>query len=619
MNSISTILLSKITNAVLILFLANALAACQALPSGVEVRGEFKRWHPLTFTVDGPNANERGNPNPFLDYRLTLMFTHSASGATVTVPGYFAADGNAGETGATKGNKWRAHFTPYETGRWEFTYEFRSGEGVAINLDPVAGTPVPINHVAGGFEIRETDKSGRDHRGKGMLRYVGERYLRFDDGAYFVKGGADSPENLLAYGDFDDTFSLLEKMGKDRDGEAPTSPLHHYKPHLKDWNEGDPTWKGGKGKGLIGALNYLAGKGLNAFSFLTMNVEGDGQDVWPWTAPDVHDRFDVSKLDQWEVLFKHADSLGLYLHFKTQETENDLLLDNGDLGPERKLYYRELIARFAHHHASNWNLGEENDIWEERQDPSQERIKAYIEYIHALDPYDHPVVIHTYPGQYEQVYRPLLGDASELDGLSIQTHFDNVHEETLKWIEESAATSRAWVVANDEQGPHTAGVKPDGPDSNQNEIRKLTLWGNLMAGGAGVEYYFGYKFPPHDLNTNDWRSRDLVWDDVNHALTFFYNHIPFWEMQANNGLVQGASAYTFAKPGEIYAVYLLEGGNARLRVDAGSYEVHWFNPRAGGDLQKGSVTTVQGPGMVDLGNPPGSPGKDWTVLIRKGS
>lgn len=45
------------------------------------------------------------------------------------------------------------------------------------------------------------------------------------------------------------------------------------------------------------------------------------------------------------------DKLGLMLHVVTQETENDRLLDGGEPGFERKLYYRELIARFAHHPA----------------------------------------------------------------------------------------------------------------------------------------------------------------------------------------------------------------------------------------------------------------------------
>ena len=58
-------------------------------------------------------------------------------------------------------------------------------------------------------------------------------------------------------------------------------------------------------------------------------------------------------------------SEGLFLHFKTQETENQGLLDGGEVGPQRKLYYRELIARFGHHLALNWNMGEEIGPWQE--------------------------------------------------------------------------------------------------------------------------------------------------------------------------------------------------------------------------------------------------------------
>jgi hypothetical protein len=144
--------------------------------------------------------------------------------------------------------------------------------------------------------------------------------------------------------------------------------LHRYEPHVPDWRPGDPTWKGGKGKGLVGGLNYLASQGVNAVYFLTMNVNGDGRNVWPWTDPAVRDRFDGSKLDQWEIVFSHMTRLGLMLHVVTQETENDHLLDGGDLGPERRLYYRELVARFAHHPAITWNLGEENV-----QSPAQQR------------------------------------------------------------------------------------------------------------------------------------------------------------------------------------------------------------------------------------------------------
>ena len=605
-------------NASFFLLLSCMLFSCASGPStpaGVDVEGELKRWHPVTITFDGPEAAEAGTPNPFRDYRLNVSFTHVPSGEQIVVPGFFAADGNAGETGAIAGNKWRVHFTPHELGSWNYSASFRTGSDVAISLDVDAGSATDFDGAGGSFEIAETDKSGRDHRGKGMLRYVGERYLRFDDGSYFVKAGADSPENLFGYVDFDDTYSMLAQ-GQEREGEAPTAPLHKYEPHLQDWNEGDPSWKDGKGKSLIGAINYLSSQGMNVFSFLTMNVEGDGQDVWPWIAPDIQDRYDVSKLDQWEVVLSHGDKLGMFLHFKTQETENDLLLNNGDLGPERKLYYRELIARFAHHHASNWNLGEENDIWEEREDPTQERIKSYIEYIRALDPCDHPVVIHTYPGQQDQVYGPLLGDASELDGLSIQTMFDNVHTERLKWVNASSSSSKIWVVSNDEVGRHTVGVKPDGPDSNRDDIRKLTLWGNLMAGGAGVEYYFGYEFPHTDLNSEDWRQRQTVWDDARHALNLFHNHIPYWDMMPNDALASGTKAHVMASD-DMYLVYLPEGGNVNLDMAEGEYTVQWYNPRAGGDFQSGSVTSVSGQAGADLGSALSDANMDWAILVSK--
>ena len=55
--------------------------------------------------------------------------------------------------------------------------------------------------------VTATDKSAPDMRSKGRLQYVGERYLKFaGTGEYFLKCGADAPENFLAYEEFDGTF-----------------------------------------------------------------------------------------------------------------------------------------------------------------------------------------------------------------------------------------------------------------------------------------------------------------------------------------------------------------------------------------------------------------------------
>jgi len=605
----------------------------------VRITGELKQWHKITLTLDGPFAHELDpNPNPFTDYAMTVAFRHESGAPAYTVPGYFAADGNAANTSAESGVKWRAHLAPDKTGRWTYTVSFRPGPGVAVGGGPGEALK-PYDGQSGSFVVEPTDKTGRDLRARGRLQYTGQRYLRFaGTGEYFLKAGPDAPETLLACADFDGTVAGRRRQA--RAGEAtPTESLHHYQPHVADWRQGDPTWKDGKGKGLIGALNYLASKGCNAFSFLTYNAGGDGDNVWPFVSRDDKLHYDCSKLDQWGVVFDHATLRGLYLHFKTQETENDdrvgpgkdQALDRGDLGPERKLYYRELIARFGHALALNWNLGEENT-----QTPEQQR--AMARFFHDTDPYQHLVVIHTYPDWQDRVYTNLLGSQSLLSGASLQNGWNTVHQQTLKWIEASARAGRPWVVANDEQNPAELGVPPDPgyqgfdgqarqrPDAKGytlHEIRKYTLWGNLMAGGAGVEYYFGYKLPQNDLICEDWRSRDQSWDYCRIALQFFQEHrIPFWEMNNHDALVGNTardnSRYCLAKPGTIYLVYLPEGGGAELDLSAasGTFAVHWFNPRAGGPLRRGTVEKVQAPGRRPLGQPPADLDSDWLALVR---
>jgi len=90
---------------------------------------------------------------------------------------------------------------------------------------------------------------------------------------------------------------------------------------------------------------------------LSMNILGDGKDVWPYTDYSERYRFDCSKLDQWELVFDHMESLGMMTHFVLQETENEVLLDAGYTDIQRRIYLRELVARFGHHLAVTWNLG----------------------------------------------------------------------------------------------------------------------------------------------------------------------------------------------------------------------------------------------------------------------
>ena len=592
----------------------------------VVIEGTLQRWHKVTLKLTGPQASETQSNNPFLNYRFNVTFTHPATGTTYTVPGYFAADGNAANSNASSGNKWKAHLSPDHTGTWNYTISFRSGNNVAVSSSATAGSALsPFNGVSGSFNISESNKTGRDFRNKsnGRLKYVGQRYLQFaGSGKYFLKQGPDAPENLLNYADFDGQFN--------------NSRLKTWSAHVSDWNSGDPTWDGGKGKGLIGALNYLASEGMNAFSFLSMNIGGDDNNAYPYVItnnqtgshPDTSKTvylntlktvMDCSKLDQWEVVFEHADKLGLYLHFKTQETENDHYLDGGNLGTERKLYYRELIARFSHHLALNWNLGEENTN-------STSQIQDFAQFFYDNDPYRHNIVLHTYPGQKNR-YDPLLGTASKLTGLSMQTSnasFGQEHGDVLEWVGKSEAANKPWVVAVDEPGDAQHAIRPDYDAGNSHEDgRKKALWGTLMAGGAGNEWYFGYGHDHSDLTCEDFRSRNQWWDYCRNALNFFSNNnIEFINMDNHNNLIgnnnnSNDAGYCFAKPGSSYVIYLPNGGSKNLNLNgvSGNFQVKWFDPRNGGGLQNGSVTSINGGGSRSIGNAPNNTGKDWVVYV----
>jgi len=573
--------------------------------------GELKRWHKITLDFEGPNTTETASTNPFADYRLDVTFRNGNK--TYVVPGFYSGCSNPEDTSCDSGNIWKVNFAPDRTGTWSWTASFKTGNDIAITTGGASAGF--MDGDTGSFVISESDKSGRDFRSAdlGRLQYVGEHYLKHSgtnpdnpNGPWFVKVGADSPENTFAYEDFDNT--------PNRNGR-----LKEWAAHQQDYVASEAsqyTWDSGKGTELLGVVNYLASEGANAMSFLTFSLGGDDENVFPhllrvsenvyngfdddeqW-ADGVHkDRFDVSKLAQWERILQYADQKGMYLHFKTMETENDNFMDRNENGRERKLYYRELIARFGHHLALNWNITEESTL-------DDDVAISVSEFIHAVDPYDHNIVIHTFPSQKDRRYGPLLGNNSELTGASLQSDPEDIHDDVIEWRENSSDAGKKWIVANDEQGSASTGIQIDDED-----IRHEILYGALMAGGAGVEYYYG-SGGTGDLNNQNHRDRGVAYEQAGHAIKFFQEYFQDYLIgaESDDRLTGDSDDYVFANEGRAYAVYLPNGGSTSLSLPSGNgnYNVQWFNPRSG-DL--GSAST--------LGNTLSAPdsNNDWVALIK---
>lgn len=66
--------------------------------------------------------------------------------------GYFAADGNAAQTSASSGDKWRAHLAPDKPGKWNYEVAIVAGRDAAMD-DDAARSALSILHSSGSFTV----------------------------------------------------------------------------------------------------------------------------------------------------------------------------------------------------------------------------------------------------------------------------------------------------------------------------------------------------------------------------------------------------------------------------------------------------------------------------------
>lgn len=678
MNCLGYLLSSRVRR--ILTLTALALGTPLAANASVTARNAGGIYDPVTLDMEGPELDQATGPNPFADYRFDVTF--SRSGREYTVPGYFTACADAADRGCTSGTLWRAHFVPMEAGEWSYRVSFRTGPDVAAN-DAAGKAVVGIDGATGSFKVSPMPRN--DVRARGLLQYRGQQYYRWSGtDRPFFKFGVDSPENMLAYSDFDRTPNARGMR-------------HDWQPHVRDYDARAKsfTWGDGRGKGLLGRFAYLRGAGVNSVSMLLFNVGGDDQNVIPqvmrvsadsyaklspadqWAKGVEHDRYDVVKLAQWQRALSYADELGLQVHFKMQEVENSLFMDGGKLGRQRKIYIREMVARFNHFLAVSWNMGEENT-----QHPDVVRAQAH--YIDSLDPYDHPLVMATYPRQKER-FRPHLASGSSMNGLAMQgatIDFSDMRPDIVKWTNASILAGRRVVIGYDESGtagpgaPIDAGfdlntlptkgvvsfnpgdLPPGGEEAAEAELRRAArerppaiqpeiaptretyrrhaIWNALLAGAGGMEMYYGWTNKCHDLGCENDRTRALKFSDGRNAIAFFNEHVGerALGMVADDDLTMTRTEYVFADHGNTYIVYTRAGAPAALSLlgESGRYRVDWYDAVAGGPLRKGSVAEIAGgeapivrgaprsirnSRFVSLGTPPSGGSADWVALVRR--
>ena len=100
-----------------------------------------------------------------------------------------------------------------------------------------------------------------------------------------------------------------------------------------------------------------------------------------------------------------------------------------------------------------------------------------------------------------------------------------------------------------------------GFDEGRPEEDRRAWWSAYLGGGV----WEAHVLPPYDRPMSAW---ERVWTELGGTRAFMES-LPFWEMEPANDVVQSGKAFCLAKRGEVYALYLPEGGEIEVDLPAG--------------------------------------------------
>ncbi len=515
-----------------------ALVSCtaeeEALPS-------FHRWGKIELIFHGPSMQGRGDPNPFA-IPFDVLFT-GPDGSTHLAPGFYDGDG----AGGIDGNIWRVRFSADQNGSWSFHTQ----------------SPEPsLNGLSGTVGVVDPAVDAPDLYQVGRLEYVGERYLKFREGGYWIKAGANLARNPLA-GPFDEAGWAEKKR----------------------------------------QIEEMAVHGVNSITLVTDNVSGDEGDVWPWLgstpaeARGNPERFDVARLARWRDLLEYIQAQGLTIRLVLEGR-------NAWNGFDYTQYYRQVVARFGDLPALTFVTSEDND-----GTLALENALGNMDLLATIDPYNHPRAIHGVDAPL-----PIYLNSRSARLASIGTDPKSparLNQLALDWFADPLAAARQpFVMGFDEARPAWA---------------RESWWAVYLGGGVWESMprprpVSGEQAPetPGDATERPPEQAGLTTrlgaiDELVLAKRFMES-LPVDRMYPANFLVRSGEAFCLAHPGELYALYLPRGGTVEVQLTPDNrYALEWFDPRArarepwtaaheiAGDVQQITAPTEE----------------DWAVRIRR--
>ena len=259
----------------------------------------------------------------------------------------------------------------------------------------------------------------------------------------------------------------------------------------------------------------------------------------------------------------------------------------GVLTEHEKRLYHYAVARLAAFSNVWWDLGNEHN---EYRKPNWASQMGHL--VKKWDPYNRLCSAHAYA---DWIY----GNQPWADYIITQQAGNCA--QVNQWVLKYHDLPKPYV--NEEYGYEGTLDKP-GHGLNTAWVRKCH-WSIALAGGYAT---YGDWFPEAPFYTGHI-GKGKAPAQLRHLRKIFES-IPYSLMEPRNDLV-GKGAFCLAKPGEIYLVYLPDGGETILRVKpvAQGYTVTWIDPRTGKDTgtarESGKKITLRAPSSAD-----------WTAFVR---
>jgi len=334
----------------------------------------------------------------------------------------------------------------------------------------------------------------------------------------------------------------------------------------------------------------------------------------PWVAERADDpthpgfdygRFDVAHWQKFERLLRHARGLDLIISVVLDW--NDSRVHPAAGSDDERRYFRYAANRLAAFSNITWDLGDDISLY--RDLAWSHKAGTYL---HESDPYRHLATDHPVDNKHQDRTAAWFGFTSFQEWSRPQ------HGWMLRQREAQAKTGRIIPQVNEEYGyedhyPKWAKAYPDGHSADN---MRRTAWEIYMAGcyqttGETARRGTGYWPDTGGGWVNGRGDASMVMLEGYGRIVDFFTSFDWWKAEPHDELVNGGN-FCLADPGKLYAVYLPHGGSVTVKLGAGKYRAHWFNPRTG---EKRALPAAEGESWT---SPKSADTGDWALLLRAG-